>query len=578
MAKLPRVTATTAARGSGAVRADVSAMTQDTQALAQMGRAIGQTSDLMFKVKDRNLELDANIQYGIVTKNVDAFIADQEQRMSETEVSSYDQREQILNDYRKEFDSFLNEQMGSVDSKRAKKRLEQWKDMNTVEINGQQRFIPFQRVRSKGILRLKEYQTGSLIELANAAAKNGDIDTANEYLDEIDKSELKSKEWIVREKERIKSVHEQSVENMIKAGFEQEVVGIANQEGKTWDDAIEWASSPEAIKAITDRGLSTEKARTVVSSVVAFASQQKNIQEAEEKKQIKLSEESRDKTVIDGYSQIATNPEEYDLQANTLAIMADESMSPADRIDAVDRIERQYAEWHQTDSETPEISDSGAQRAMEKMSSDLANRRITKTEYYQEFAKHKGKLDETDRRRFVKEGETSYAAGVNAIKDAYQNRARNQIVTVTDEKMEAMQRDVDSKIKMTYMLDSAGAKQQAQQLIYNDYVQDVMDLFEQEGYGEKPQKEIEADIKSIYARHSAKSWMDVYETLTAQNTNFQRVIKSTANEYNVYMEQKYGAKDAWKNTDSVQQAKIIDLASRGMTMTTILRMAEERQF
>lgn len=270
--KLPRFTATQAARGSGAVRANPAEMTQEFQGLRNIGGALGQASDAMFHIENRRIELDAQIQYGKVTQNIDAFLKQQTEELSQTEIASKEDHDAILKDRHNKLDKFIADQMGSVKNQRARKRLDGWKTVNTMEVDGQRRFIPFDEVRGEARRRWNDYQTGSMISLAEAAAQSGDIETSLDYIDQMDKTELISKERAEGLKQQMRAVVQKAADQQAVKTVESYLVGMGD-----WQQAQEWLEDPKnASTLLKEYGYQIKDVKSLLDDMKGFAATEAN--------------------------------------------------------------------------------------------------------------------------------------------------------------------------------------------------------------------------------------------------------------------------------------------------------------
>lgn len=208
--KLPRYTATQPAQGSGAVRAgNISALTKNSDqalysGLGAFGRGLAAAGELAFKATMKRQSLDDKIESGRATQMIkelhrtkvdEAALYDASSDMPMPDDPDYlktvttfnvNKRDELTVAAQKEFLEKTNTIYGSIKSPRVKAEIGEWIQNNVSNFG--------EVIRKKYGEKLNDYQYAELEKLAFDSAKNGDLDTANQYVDLMDEYELVTRE------------------------------------------------------------------------------------------------------------------------------------------------------------------------------------------------------------------------------------------------------------------------------------------------------------------------------------------------------------------------------------------------
>jgi len=203
--KLPRFIASGGVRETGLVRAqDIGALTNvgdaEFRAIAQAGAAIGAVSDLGFRAFMSRQAIDDEIESGKATQrvqeswnNVDNTITNLVPDIDMPLPGDPDYNKTLVTLSKAKIDKMLPELLGDVEKdakeifgsvvnpKLKAQLIAQYNDQYADNVK-----------RVKGALnaKLNDYQLGEINKLATAAARNGNADIANHYIDIADKHGL----------------------------------------------------------------------------------------------------------------------------------------------------------------------------------------------------------------------------------------------------------------------------------------------------------------------------------------------------------------------------------------------------
>lgn len=228
MAKLPRVTATTPPpRETGLVRAqDIGALTRTGDAevfqeIARFGGVLGDVAGLGAQAYMNRQQIDDEIEAGVASQKAKEIFRQKEDEVSQLDVSidmplpgdpkyletlttfSTTERDRFLQEAVKSIEKDATKLSSGFKSPRAKARFETWYNNNYAD------FVD--SLRSKYDLKLHDYQIDQMSKLAESAARNGDMDTANKFIDMMDKHELITPTQATRRKKALAEFSKQSM-------------------------------------------------------------------------------------------------------------------------------------------------------------------------------------------------------------------------------------------------------------------------------------------------------------------------------------------------------------------------------
>lgn len=264
--KLPRYTATTPPpRGSGLARAgDIGALTRTGEgaklrSIAAIGQTLGGIGKLLFSARQKRKSLDDSLQWGRATQKTNEVAYNLEKVVRETD---YKGDELLSGD-----PDYLSSQLELFVKKKDKKIIEKLAefDNQTGEIaqsfldqDEKDKYENWQAERrllfEKSITSAYNEQHGSYAragfeELMLAAAKNGNLETANSYAEVMDKYNLITPEKSLDYKQQNESIASAVIKQQLRADLGATAQTIAEQSG-SWEAAEEWLSSPANTKGV----------------------------------------------------------------------------------------------------------------------------------------------------------------------------------------------------------------------------------------------------------------------------------------------------------------------------------------
>lgn len=224
--KLPRYTAETPpSREPGLARAtDIGALTRTGdiavwRGVQQVGQALQYGSQLGFDAYMKRKALDDDIRWGEGTQKTEESVNELEEaadtydyKVDEPEPGSPDylksplqlsveKRDKLINDALSDYDKRTKEIELSFPTQEGKERYRLWA--------AKRRLMAEKSLKHLYGEKHGEYQTDRLDKLWQAAARNGDIETANSYIDKMDENELITPAQATLRKEQVGEIANQ---------------------------------------------------------------------------------------------------------------------------------------------------------------------------------------------------------------------------------------------------------------------------------------------------------------------------------------------------------------------------------
>jgi len=402
--KLPRFTASTVPRGSGLARAqDISSLTRTGeqavwQSVADLGQAGMKTGNLAADAYIKRQALDDEIEFGEATKRTVEIFREKAYEAEKTDVTmdmpdpddpdymntltsfSATKRDKLLQDALKDIEDNATRLNRGFKGKRAKARFERWYNANYADFTDEVR-----KIYDK---KLDSYQRTQLTSLAEAAASNGDMETAEYYVAIMDKYELVTPERAQQLIKNIKAEGQKIIEEQAITTLENDMVNIAAS--TNWDIAIAFLADPANLEILTGAGMGLDEAKKVLNNMKAFANTQKDLQE----QQIEELQENNTKDFILKIADSRAPEVEGKTPPTPSEILA------AFRAGGI--TESQFDNLNKRLAKPEIVTDRVIQSKLYTKSLDIWRGAVTKAEFDAELNKNSLKLDDDDYKALAK--------------------------------------------------------------------------------------------------------------------------------------------------------------------------------
>ncbi len=261
MARLPRFTAETPPpRETGLVRArDIPSLTRSGAAavwrgVSRVGEAMMGAAGLGFSALERRKKLDDVIQWGNATQKVQEIISEKEYEAERTDfkmdmpqLGDIDYERTLVENSAQKRTEYLDTAMKDVDERVRKvpqgftnrqkaKEFEVWYAGRAGELTRNLKHI----VNKK----LDSFQRAGMNKLSEDAAQNGDIETANYYIEIMDKFELITPESAAIKKVQVEKIAAKAALDFAKVQIETEVRQLAVADND-WESAYQHLLKPK---------------------------------------------------------------------------------------------------------------------------------------------------------------------------------------------------------------------------------------------------------------------------------------------------------------------------------------------
>lgn len=177
--KLPRALATQAARGSGLVRADPSALT-DTgpagQGAIALGRALVGASDDLFKIQQHKQKISDDTQTDRIGQNIRLWSGAQEEALKTTRIETPQDQEKYLAGLTKGYNEMVGLELKGMSSG-VQRNVKSASSRHFPAVHDQ--------ARRTSSAKFMEYTTTTELGIANAEAVAGDIEAADKRIDDL---------------------------------------------------------------------------------------------------------------------------------------------------------------------------------------------------------------------------------------------------------------------------------------------------------------------------------------------------------------------------------------------------------
>lgn len=284
------------------------------------------------------------------------------------------------------------------------------------------------------------------------------------------------------------------------------------------------------------------------------------------------SEAARFETVADYQKRIVSGQTDITEMIQEIQKASDPRMTDEDRVKAVDDVSLFFRNWGST-LRRPEISSNAAITAMENAVNSLSNGQINKQQYYNLFAEYRPNLNNADEERYLREATASVNKFTQSRIQLLNTRAEAQMRTVTDATMEGLRLAYSSGQIDDLVFNATALKAQAENIAYADYLNEVFEL--KSKLEDIPDDKFYAAMKRTAQTHIARA-RDWYG-LIKENDELNKQYTHLENQIGPMIDKAFPQiKDAWKNLDSDEKSRIIELVSEGKTIEDILTMVQRQ--
>ena len=369
--------------------------------MADLGQAGMQTASLSADTYIKRQALDDEIEFGEATKRTIEQFRQKADEAEKTDVTmdmpdpddpeylntltsfSTEKRDLLLRDALKDIEDNAQKLSRGFKGNRAKARFEEWYNNNLADLTDE--------IRKLYDKKLDSYQRTQLTSLAEAAADNGDMETAEDYIKRMDQYELVTPE---RAQQLIKSIKEEG-QKVLQAqaitAIENDMVRIAAN--TNWDIALASLTDPANLEILTESGMGLEEAKKILNNLKSFASTQKDLQE----QQIKETQQNNTKDFI---LRIADSRAAEVEGKTPPPPPAPSEIKAAFR--AGDITEGQYDNLNKRLAKPDIATDRVVQSKLYNKSLDIWRGAVTKAEFDAELNKNSLKLDDNDYKALAK--------------------------------------------------------------------------------------------------------------------------------------------------------------------------------
>lgn len=258
--KLPRLTAETPPpREPGIVRArDIGALTRTGdvavwRGVSQMGEAMQKVAGLGFDAYQRRRSLDDIIQWGRATQKTQEIIDEKKYEVERTDFkmdmplpSDLDYEKTLVELTTEKRDELIKTTMKDIDERVAKIPLgfSSREAAEKYKIHwAKTRASAERRIIATYDKKFDSFQRAAMTKLLEDAARNGDIETANYYIDVMDKHELITPELAAIKKAQVGKLTAEALLDVAKGQIETEVRQLAVAEG--WESSYRHILDPK---------------------------------------------------------------------------------------------------------------------------------------------------------------------------------------------------------------------------------------------------------------------------------------------------------------------------------------------
>jgi hypothetical protein len=206
--KLPRALATTAARGSGLVRANPAALT-DTgpagQGAIAAGRALSSAADDLFKIQQHKQKISDDTQTDRIGQNINIWSGAQDQTLDRARIETPQDQEKYLAGLTKGYNEMVElELKGMSNGVRRNVKRTSSRHFSSVHENA----------RRKSSAKFIKYTTVTELGISNAEAAAGDIDAADKRIDDLlDKGIIGPQKAAAAKADNVEVLKESSIDN-----------------------------------------------------------------------------------------------------------------------------------------------------------------------------------------------------------------------------------------------------------------------------------------------------------------------------------------------------------------------------
>ncbi len=259
--KLPRALATTAARGSGLVRADVGAITATGDAgfgaIAKLGGDIRSVGGDIAAIQRHKQKISDDTQSDRISQNINIWTGARDQALDTTRIETAGYKGSDQDNYLTKLKKDYNEMV-----KLELKGMSSGVQRNVKSLSSRHFSTVHKSARRKSSAKFMEYTTVTELGISNAEAAAGDIEAANKRVDDLEaKGIIGPKRAAAAKADNVEVLKESAIEdikplliNTVENVDKEEALGVLreNVNGLIKDGVLTSAEGAEADKMLGD--------------------------------------------------------------------------------------------------------------------------------------------------------------------------------------------------------------------------------------------------------------------------------------------------------------------------------------
>ena len=566
--KLPRhIASPVQSPGAGIVRAnDIGALTRTGPVgvgLQQAGQAIGKVGDMAFQAYMKRKDLDNQAAAGKAnSRSVEALIEGNNtisgmdlsvDSALPNEPKEYNDGDKMLTFPSETKDRVLNSTYKDYEGKirslskamgfRGEKARTKWVEGKLNE--------GYASLTMTANAKQQDYQQTLYLGNAATAAKNGDIEASNKWIEIAERSGLISSKQAAAERS-----------GNAKLTTESNIASAASEAFDVWQDTGDEKKALDFIEADT-RIAGDDKQEAESELLQRIGYRQALLEDQKEKQQ------EDDRSAVNEILYPAIGEEvEYQSAANAVnkSLVLDET-EKASKLKEI----RTAAANALKPTET--VSKGIAIRKMETAVDDLAKGIISKNEYYSVYGENSGDLSSSHQSKYITEANPSYDKAISSVKKLADDSAKREIVTRTDEDMLEILRLSRTGEIPSLFADTSSMKNQMELINYTGYQMEVFEELKKKKWRDAPANDALPTLRSIGTKWAAKEWAQIF----AENENRHDMVRKAMpirKAYNAAFDRKLTGEqsehlgsDWWGDLSVERRASIVETMASGKDVT-----------